>query len=103
MATVYVAFCDVGVTGKNGSRNAADDGWRAVVSSALTITTSNTQSAAATRNHVRVRTDTACFVAIGANPDATTTTARLLDAGELGWNISRSEGQQGCCNHGRGD
>lgn len=76
MATVYVAFCDVGVTGKNGSGMLPMTDGERVVSSALTITTSNTQSAAATRNYVRVGTDTACFVAIGANPDATTTTAR---------------------------
>lgn len=76
MATLYVTFCDVGVSGKNGSGMLPmADGERGV-SSSMTISGTNAQSGAATRNYVRIGTDAACYVCFGSNPDATVTTGR---------------------------
>lgn len=48
-----------------------------VVSEVVTISGTNAQSSASTQPHVRIGTDAACYVAIGANPNAQTgTTAR---------------------------
>lgn len=75
MASLYVAFCDVGAIRYNQMVPVADG--ESVVSATLTTSASNTQSAASTKNFVRVVSDVAHWVSMGANPDATTTTARF--------------------------
>lgn len=74
MALVNIAFCEVGFMRWGGMLPITDG--ESVVSENITPSGSNQQSAAATKPHVRVATDTAVYVAIGANPDATTATGR---------------------------
>ena len=75
MASLYVAFCDIGAM-RNGSLITVAEG-ETVVSATLTTSASNTQSGASTKRFVRVASDAAHFIAIGANPDATTATGRF--------------------------
>jgi hypothetical protein len=74
MASLHVAFCDVGTVRRGGLLHVADGD--SAVSSTLTTSASNTQSAATTKSHVRVVGDAAHWIAFGANPDATVTTGR---------------------------
>ena len=77
MTTTNIAFVNVGVVTYGNSVPAAygED----VVSQDITPSASNQQSAAATRDYARVATDTAIYVAIAPNPNASTsTTARFL-------------------------
>lgn len=74
MALTNICFCNAGFT-KNGCSLPIMDG-ESFVSENITPSGSNQQSAAATLPIVRVATDTAIYVAIGENPNATTTTTR---------------------------
>lgn len=75
MASLHVAFLDVGTTRYSGLLNIGDADT--VVSETLTTSGVNTQSAASTKSHVRVVGDAAHWVATGSNPDATVTTGRI--------------------------
>lgn len=75
MATLQYAFCNLGST-QNGCSVQVLDG-NTIVSAVISLTASSQQSAAATKPFVRVITDTACYVAVGSNPDGTTTTGRI--------------------------
>lgn len=75
MATRYYAFCDLGHL-QNGCSLPLVKG-DSVVSGSITLSASNQQTAAATKPYARVVTDTACFLAVGSSPDATTATARI--------------------------
>ena len=76
MALTHIAFCTVGVSGFGGSIPVADS--EEVVCEGITPSGSNQQSAASTRSFVRVSTDTAVYIATGADPNAlTSTTARF--------------------------
>lgn len=81
MATLQYAFCDLGSL-QNGCSVPVVNG-STVVSAAITLSASNQQSAAATKPFVRVITDTACYLAIGSNPDATVTTSRVYLAANV--------------------
>ena len=84
MALTHLAFCNLGSVVNAASLPITLSG--SVVSEAITPTASNQQSSASTRGFVRVATDTAVYVAFGANPDATTTTGRFyLPAGSVEW------------------
>lgn len=72
MATLHVTFCEVGFN-RFGGLMPMTDGESAVYE-ALTISGTNAQSSASTKPHVRIGTDTACYVAIGSNPNAQTGT-----------------------------
>lgn len=74
MASLHLAFCDVGTVRRGGLLHVADGD--SAISATLTTSASNVQSAAATRSHVRVVGDAAHWIAFGANPDATVTTSR---------------------------
>jgi hypothetical protein len=75
MASLNVTFCKIGATVFGSVIPVADS--ETAVSSTLTTSASNTQSAACTLPFVRMVSDAAHWVAIGANPDATTTTGRF--------------------------
>lgn len=75
MALTQITFCKVGFL-VFGAALPMTDGESAVTES-VTPSGSNQQSSASTRPHVRIATDTAVYVAIGASPDATVTTARF--------------------------
>lgn len=74
MASLHVAFCDVGTRRLGGLLHVADGD--SAVSATLTTSGVNTQSAATTKSHVRVVGDAAHWIAFGSNPDATVTTSR---------------------------
>jgi hypothetical protein len=75
MASLNVTFCKIGAT-VHGHMIPVSDSETAV-SETLTTSGSNTQSAASTLTFVRLVSDAAHWVAIGSNPDATTTTGRF--------------------------
>jgi hypothetical protein len=74
MPLTHIAFCQVGVASRGGAVPVPDG--ESVVSSAITPSGSNQQSAASQLPFVRIATDTAIYVAIGTSPDATVTTSR---------------------------
>lgn len=75
MATLQIAFCDLG-SSQNGCSIPVSDGTT-LVSESISLTSSNQQSSAATKPFARLVTDTACYVAFGADPDSATTTSRV--------------------------
>jgi uncharacterized membrane protein len=84
--TTYVAFHDANYAHGYGVIDGAS-----AVSSAITESASNQQSAAGTKPFVTVTATVAIFVAIGANPDATTAANRIYQPA----NASRTYGVAG--------
>lgn len=74
MASLHVAFCDLGDRRFGGLLTVANGD--SAVSSTLTTSASNSQSAASTKSYARVVGDAAHWIAFGSNPDATVTTGR---------------------------
>jgi hypothetical protein len=81
--TTYIAFHDANYANGYGVIDGAS-----AVSSSISETASNQQSATGTRPFVTVTATAAIFVAIGANPDATTATNRIYQPA----NASRTYG-----------
>ncbi len=76
MAITQVTFCSVGASQYGGVLPAADG--ESPSSQDIVPSGTNQQSAAATKSYARVATDTQVYVCLGANPDATVSTARFL-------------------------
>jgi hypothetical protein len=75
MASLNVTFCKIGATVFGHMIPVADS--ETAVSATVTTSGANAQSAAGTLPFVRLVSDAAHWISIGANPDATTTTGRF--------------------------
>lgn len=68
MAITHIEFCKVGFISNQTSVPVVDG--ESIVSETITPSGSNQQSSAAVKGYVRVYTDTAVYLAFGANPNA---------------------------------
>lgn len=87
--TTYIAFHDAYYSNGYGVINA-----ESAVSSTITESASNQQSAAATKPFATVTATVAVYVSIGANPDATVTTNRVYQPANASRTFGIASGQK---------
>lgn len=78
MANLYISFCDVGRPVSHGNDQVMVVEGTSVVSQVLTTSTSNAQSAAATKPFAYLVADAASYVVVGSNPNAQTETTKRV-------------------------